>query len=491
MSGKAVQTLRVFSTATRKKVRFEPRVEGAVSMYVCGPTVYDVPHLGHGRTALTYDIIRRYLTWRGFTVTLASNVTDIDDKIIARASAEGRSEPEVAAEFTAAYDKEMQRLDVLPPDSQPHATQFVPQMLEVISQLMEQGLAYAVPQRGVYMSVESVAGYGGLAGRTIEQMLQDAGSRVDIDPHKRSPLDFALWRAAEPGEPAWDTPWGSGRPGWHTECVAMSLAALGEGFDVHGGGDDLVFPHHQNEWAQVEALGKNFARYWLHSAMVNVGGQKMAKSVGNFTNLSEAIDEVGPRAVRMAVLQTHYRKAMEMDKPSLAAAAVAVDRLDAFARRVRVAGLAAGRAITTSETYVEIMDRFVEVMNDDFATPAATDLAFTTLRKVNAALDAASAPPTDTSTDPAATDPAADTFIAPAAQAVIDIFEVLGISTTAAADGDASDTDADPEIERLVAAREQARSDKDFAKADEIREQLSAQDVVIEDTPAGVTWRKM
>ena len=510
MSGKAVQTLRIFSTAIRKKVRFEPRVEGAVSMYVCGPTVYDVPHLGHGRTALTYDIIRRYLIWRGFTVTLASNVTDIDDKIIARASAEGRSEPEVAAEFTAAYDKEMQRLDVLPPDSRPHATQFVPQMLEVISQLLDQGLAYAVPQRGVYMSVESVAGYGGLAGRTIEQMLQDAGSRVDVDPNKRSPLDFALWRAADPGEPAWDTPWGSGRPGWHTECVAMSLAALGEGFDIHGGGDDLVFPHHQNEWAQVEALGKDFARYWLHSAMVNVGGQKMAKSVGNFTNLSEAIDEVGSRAVRMAVLQTHYRKAMEMDKPSLAAAAVAVDRLDAFARRVRVAGLmadaaadqaavdqvavdqvAAGRAITTSETYVEIMDRFVEVMNDDFATPAATDLAFSTLRKVNAALDAASAPAAGASTDPAATDSAADTFIAPAAQAVTDIFEVLGISTTAAADGDASDAGADPEIERLVAAREQARSDKDFAKADEIREQLSAQGVVIEDTPTGATWRKM
>ncbi len=487
-------------------------------MYVCGPTVYDVPHLGHGRTALTYDTIRRYFIWHGFKVTMASNITDIDDKIIARALEEDRSEPEVAIEFTAAYDLEMQRLEVLAPDSRPHATQFIPQMLEVITQLIEQGVAYAVPERGVYMSVEAVSGYGELAGRNTDQLLEDAGSRVEIDPYKRSPLDFALWRAAQEGEPAWETPWGRGRPGWHTECVAMSQAALGEGFDIHGGGDDLVFPHHQNEWAQAQALGQEFARYWVHSAMVNVGGKKMAKSVGNFTNLSEAIDEVGPRAVRMAVLQAHYRKAMEMDTASLKAAAAAVERIDAFARRVVAADAtrdvdiemvaeelaqfdALGDADATRPDYAQIMRRFAAVMDDDFATPTALDIAFSTMRMVNAALDR---------NDPDAGDNSAASSTVQAAQAVIDIFSVLGLTPvigseqggedgtasagtvgTGAASASAADAGlAVPEIERLIADRKQARADKDFAKADTIRDELAAAGVVIEDTPAGATWRR-
>ncbi len=472
-------TLNIHNTATRTKVAFEPRVTGEVSMYVCGPTVYDVPHLGHGRTALTYDVIRRYLTWRGFKVTLASNITDIDDKIIARAIKEGRSEPEVATEFTATYDREMQRLEVLAPDSRPHATQFIAQMLEVIGQLIEQGVAYAVPERGVYMSVETVRDYGQLAGRSTDQLLEDAGSRVEIDPHKRSPLDFALWRAAQESEPAWETPWGRGRPGWHTECVAMSLAALGEGFDIHGGGDDLVFPHHQNEWAQVQALGQEFARYWVHSAMVNVGGKKMAKSVGNFTNLSEAIDEVGPRAVRMAVLQTHYRKAMEMDTTSLRAAAAAVERLDAFARRVATAAGfdALGDADPTQLDYAELMKRFTAAMDDDFATPTAVDIAFSAIRKVNADLDLSAQTGN-------ALDAASSTV--QAAQAVIDIFSVLGLT---AATNAGQDGLAGSEIERLISDREQARADKDFAKADDIRDELAAVGVVIEDTPAGTSWR--
>ena len=286
-------TLFIFDTMERLMVQFTPRSDGEVSMYVCGPTVYDVPHLGHGRTALTYDVIRRYLEWTGLRVTVASNVTDIDDKIIARAQREESTEPDVAARFTLAYDEQMDRLGVIPPDSRPHATQFIDGMIEIIKELVDVGAAYVVPEKGVYFSVADIAEIGHLAGRTLDQLLEDAGQRVDVDEDKKSPLDFALWKSAKPEEPSWDTPWGLGRPGWHTECVAMSLSALGPGFDIHGGGDDLCFPHHQNEWAQVAATGREFARHWIHSAMVNVSGEKMSKSLGNFTNLEEAIDNAG------------------------------------------------------------------------------------------------------------------------------------------------------------------------------------------------------
>ncbi|MDG2114660.1 MAG: cysteine--tRNA ligase, partial [Actinomycetota bacterium] len=376
--------LQIYDTMQRRKVPFEPRTAGQVSMYVCGPTVYDVPHLGHGRTALTYDVIRRYLSWDGYEVIVASNVTDIDDKIIARAEREGRTEPEVSAEYTQAYDDEMDKLGVLPSESRPHATQFIDGMVGIISDLIERGAAYEVPGKGVYFSVAGLTEYGRLAGRTLDQLLEDAGSRVDVDLDKRSPLDFALWKAAKPGEPTWDTPWGEGRPGWHTECVAMSLSALGAGFDIHGGGDDLTFPHHQNEWAQVEATGQPFARHWVHSAMVNVGGEKMSKSLGNFTNLAEAIDWSGARALRLLALQTHYRRAMEMGRDSLAAAGEAVKRLDAFYRRLSAADV----DLESDELDEEGLAAFRASMDDDFGTPGAVDAAFTLVRQANAAIDA-------------------------------------------------------------------------------------------------------
>ena len=350
-------------------------------MYVCGPTVYDVPHLGHGRTGATYDMIRRYLEWRCYTVTVASNVTDIDDKIIARAEDEGRTEPDVAAEFTAAYDQQMERLGIIAAESRPHATQFIDGMIDIIYDLVERDAAYVVPEKGFYFSVVGLSDYGRLAGRSLSQLLDDAGQRVDVDTDKRSPLDFALWKAAKPGEPSWQTPWGVGRPGWHTECVAMSLSALGPDFDIHGGGDDLCFPHHQNEWAQVTATGP-FARHWVHSAMVNVAGEKMSKSLGNFTNLAEAIDSSGPRALRLLALQTHYRRAMEMGRGALSAASTAVERLDAFHRRMSTSDI----DLTGGETIPESIDAFTASMNDDFGTPAALDQAFS-LVEANSDLD--------------------------------------------------------------------------------------------------------
>ncbi|MEM9038217.1 MAG: cysteine--tRNA ligase, partial [Actinomycetota bacterium] len=301
-------TVRLFDTRRRTKVDLEPRTPGTVSMYVCGPTVYDVPHLGHARTALTYDVLRRYLEWRGLEVVHVSNVTDIDDKIIARAAAEGRTEPEVASEYTKVYVDQLDALDILPPTVRPHATEFVDGMVEVIEQLVDDGKAYVIEGSGVYFDVPGLDGYGSLSGRTVEQLLEGAGSRVDVDDEKRSPLDFALWKSAKPNEPTWDTPWGAGRPGWHTECVAMAGKILGEDFDIHGGGDDLTFPHHENELAQAAALCQGFATFWVHSAMINVSGEKMSKSLGNFTTLGDVLERYDPRALRLLLLQTHYRR---------------------------------------------------------------------------------------------------------------------------------------------------------------------------------------
>lgn len=456
-------------------------------MYVCGPTVYDVPHLGHGRTALTYDVIRRYLTWRGYEVTVVSNVTDIDDKIIARAAEVGSTEPELAARYRAAYDAEMARLDIISPNSQPHATDAIDEMIDIIARLVELDAAYVVPERGVYFAVESVAGYGRLAGRNITQLLTDAGSRVDVDEGKRSPLDFALWKAAKPGEPTWPTPWGEGRPGWHTECVAMSMGALGAGFDIHGGGDDLTFPHHQNEWAQVEAMGEEFARYWVHSAMVNVAGKKMAKSEGNFTNLSDAIDHAGALALRMAVLQTHYRNTMEMGADALTAAGNAIGRLANFAERAAgvvepevldgFATLHAAQAELVGEP-AALLEGFTGAMDDDFGTPSALDVGFGALREANAAIEAGGADDR--------------THVAALVSVVATVFGTLGVSLRSLLDDgpDAEDVLVNGvPVDELLLRRLQLREDGDYPAADAVRDQLADAGVVIKDLPDGTsTW---
>ncbi len=452
----------------RQKVPFVPRAEGEVAMYVCGPTVYDLPHLGHGRTALTYDMIRRYLTWTGLRVLVASNVTDIDDKIIVRAEQEGRTEPDVAAEFTAKYDEQMERLGILPPDSRPHATQFIDGMIDIISQLIDRGAAYVVEDKGVYFSVGNLSEYGRLAGRTLDQLLDDAGQRVDVDTDKKSPLDFALWKSAKPGEPSWFTPWGVGRPGWHTECVAMALSALGTGFDFHGGGDDLCFPHHQNEWAQVTAMGQQFARYWVHSAMVNVAGEKMSKSLGNFTNLAEAIDTAGPRALRLLALQTHYRRAMEMGRDALMAADAAVNRLDAFHRRMVTANV----DLNGGELHEASIAAFRLAMDDDFSTPTALDNAFSLIRSANSDLD---------NSDLVAAGLKSRT--------AVEMFAVLGIEI-GSQEAETNVGPTDQEIEDLLELRAQARAEKDFATADRIRDELASAGVVIEDSANGVVWHR-
>src|SRR3954447_18285499 len=336
--------VRIHDSLARRAVELTTREPGRVSMYVCGPTVYDVPHVGHGRTAVVYDVVRRYLEWLGNAVTFVGNVTNVEDKIIARAAAEGTSERELADRYEQAYWDELERLNVRRPDDVPRATEFIAPMIELIAELVASGHAYVIEGEGVYFSVPSYARYGDLSGRRLDDLLEGAGARVEVDEQKRSPVDFALWKAAKPGEPDWESPWGRGRPGWHIECSAMSLQILGEDFDLHGGGDDLIFPHHENERAQAEAAGHPFSRHWIHSGVVEIGGEKMSKSLGNFTTLGEALDEYGARAFRLAVLQTHYRSKTELGPKELGAAREAADRLDALVRRAGAAGIAADNA---------------------------------------------------------------------------------------------------------------------------------------------------
>ena len=454
-------TVRLYDTRARAKVDLETRAPGRVSMYVCGPTVYDVPHIGHGRTVLVYDVIRRYLRWRGFDVTFVSNITDIEDKIIARAHETGATEPDLARRFEAAYWEQTDRLGVERPDHTPHATEYVDTMLERVGELVADGHAYVVPGRGVYFDVPSDPDYGALPHQRLSQLLASAGARVEVDDAKRHPVDFALWKTAKPGEPAWDSPWGPGRPGWHIECSTMALDLLGEGFDVHGAGNDLVFPHNENERAQAEAAGHPYARHWLHSGMVEVGGEKMAKSLGNFRTLADALDMHGPRAFRLAVLQTHYRKATDLGDGELTAAASAVHRLDALARRAAAAGVDAGMGLDP-----ETEARFRAEMDDDFGSPGAVAAIFDAVSAANQAIDEGDL-----------------ARAAPLVAAVVELVGVLGVPVNTGADTDA-------EIDALVARRDAARAAGDYDTADRVRADLAARGIVLEDASQGTGWHR-
>jgi len=457
--------LRIHDTMAAREVEFVPRVPGRASMYVCGPTVYDVPHIGHGRTAIVFDVMQRYLEWSGMTVTYVSNVTNVDDRIIARAARESASEQDVAQRYEAEYWLQLDRLGVRPPDEVPRATEFVDEMVTLISELISRGHAYVIEGEGVYFQVDSYADYGALSHRKLDDLLEGAGARVDVDEQKRSPVDFAVWKAAKPGEPDWDSPWGRGRPGWHIECSAMSLEILGEDFDLHGGGDDLVFPHHENERAQAEAAGHPFARHWVHSGMVEVGGEKMSKSLGNFTTLADAIDSHGARAFRLAVLQVHYRSRTELGPPEMAAAGEAVERLDALIRRATGAGIDFAVAPPDEAT----VSAFRTAMDNDFGTPAAVAAIFDAVKRANVAIDRG-----DRGT--------AGILVA----TVRDLSSVLGleVGVTTASDDDAAEIDA------MVAARVAARTAKDFAEADRIRDELAARGITLEDTAGGTIWHR-
>jgi cysteinyl-tRNA synthetase len=441
-----------------------------VSMYVCGPTVYDLPHLGHGRFSLVFDVLRRYLLFSGFDVHYVSNITDVDDNIIKRAAREGRSEPEVAAEYEARWWEAMDALGVLHPDDSPHATGYIEDMIQLVGDLLEKGVAYETSD-GVYLDVGQVDGYGLLARQSLDSL--QAGARVESNDEKRSPLDFAIWKKAKEGEPAWDAPWGAGRPGWHTECVVMSLDLLGDGFDLHGGGQDLAFPHHENERAQAVAEGRPFARHWVHNGWVMVGDEKMSKSLGNFTSLTDLTERSDARAYRLLVLRSHYRSPIEVSAQTIADAEKALERLDGLARRFGLGDvLAAGRGYVVEETDAAEADAgaltaFHARMDDDLDTPGALAGVFELVTAAHSAADAGNT---------------ADGHRLAATAAVL--VAALGVPLRAA------DTEVDAESAQLVAQRDQARRDKDFARADALRDELVARGWTVEDTAVGTAIRR-
>ena len=447
--------IRLFDTATGAVRPLELREPGKVSMYVCGPTVYGPAHLGHGRFSLVFDILRRYLEWTGLDVTYVSNVTDIDDKIIARGLADGIAPAQVAKTWEKKWKQAMRAINVSPPTHDPHATDYVEQMVALITDLIENDAAY-VAADGVYFSPSVVDDYGLLARQSLDSL--QAGARVEVDDTKRTPVDFALWKLVKPGEPSWPSPWGDGRPGWHTECVVMALDLLGEGFDIHGGGQDLAFPHHENERAQAVADGKRFAGHWVHNGFVEVGGEKMSKSLNNFTDLLDLTRKHDARAYRLLVLRAHYRSPVEVTETSVADASKALERLDTFARRT---------VDLDATPDADLLQQFRTAMDNDLDTPRVMDAVFTAVRRANQALDMDDV---DTA--------------GPLAAAVR---EMCGAAGLVLAGGRAAVPD---DVRAIVAEMDAARAAKDFARSDELRSDLTAKGWIVEAMAAGTTVRR-
>ena len=445
------------------------RDEGRVGIYLCGPTVYDLPHLGHGRHALVWDVLRRWLAFEGLEVDFVSNVTDIDDKIINRAAREETSEEAVATRFEDEWWRALDALGVAPPTHAPHATAYVAPMIEAIAVLIERDVAYRTDD-GVYFDVSRVADYGRLSGQSTESLR--SGARVEADEAKRSPLDFALWKAAKPGEPTWEAPFGAGRPGWHTECVVMSLELLGEGFDLHCGGLELKFPHHENERAQASALGRPFARHWGHHGWVMVGEEKMSKSLGNFTSLTDLLATTDPRAYRLLVLRSHYRSPLEVTPETIADAERSLERLDALARRFSLAPLAGERVELASDYDFsgpagQLRGRITSAIEDDLDTPQAVAKLFDATSQANVMADRG---------DPRGA--------AQLARAIAALFGAMGLRLHAS-DDEVDETSAD-----LLAQREAARAAGDYSEADRLRDVLAGHGWLIEDTPSGSVLRR-
>ena len=469
---------RVFNTLTRGKEDLAPLHAGLVRMYVCGVTVYDLSHIGHGRSAIVFDVMRRYLKHRGHAVKFIKNFTDIDDKIILKANQEGVSAQEISERYIEEYRTDMASLGVAPADIEPKATEHVPQMIALIERLIAKGVAYPV-EGDVYFEVRRFPGYGKLSGKNLEEL--QAGARVEVDERKRDPMDFALWKATKPGEPSWKSPWGQGRPGWHIECSAMAMQYLGEVLDVHGGGEDLIFPHHENEIAQSEAAtGKPFARYWLHNGFVNLAAEKMSKSLGNTLTIKDLVRRHDPEALRLYLLGTHYRHPLEFGDERIVEAGRALARLQSLkdeADRIASRGTPApGPDHGLFDEVAAHRARFEAAMDDDFNTPQALGVLFDLARVLHAARDQV-----------AQGTAGAGAFLLGVGELVM-LARVLGLLEGARKEA-AVDPQLKARIESLVYLRQEARRQRDFGEADRLRDELSRLGVVLEDTRDGTTWK--
>ena len=482
-------TLRIYNTQSRKKEEFHPLREGKVGIYVCGITAYDVCHVGHARSAVVFDVITRYLRYRGFDVTYVKNFTDVDDKIIDRARREKAGIDVIAERYIREHDEDMEALGVARPTFAPRATENIDGMIRLVTDLLEKHLAYPVGG-DIFYAVERFPGYGKLSGRNLEDML--AGARIDVNEKKRNPLDFVLWKASKEGEPWWESPWGRGRPGWHLECSVMSRRYLGETFDIHGGGEDLIFPHHENEIAQSEgATGSTLARYWVHNGFVRVNSEKMSKSLGNFFTIRDILQQYHPEVLRLFLLQSHYRSPVDFSDAALNEARQGMNRFYSTLELLR--DIAAGVTETAAEPAKKdgemaaelqaLRERFVESMDDDFNTARAIGHLFDAIRLVNTSL---------AEKKPVVSRGA---FVQ-AEKTLREIGSVLGLFGQEADDYLRQDRDRESgkrgldvaEIERLIAERRDARAAKGWQRADEIRKDLAARGVILRDTPDTTTW---
>jgi cysteinyl-tRNA synthetase len=480
--------IKLYNTATHKKEDFLPLEEGKVGLYVCGVTVYDLCHIGHARSTIVFDVLARYLQARGFEVTHVRNFTDIDDKIIERARQLGKPPEDLAIEFIEAFYEDMGALGVLKADVEPKATEHIDHMIDMIKTLIDKGFAY-VEEGDVFYSIEKFEDYGGLSGRRLEDMR--AGSRVAVDEKKRHPMDFVLWKGAKPGEPQWSSPWGPGRPGWHLECSVMSNHYLGPTFDIHGGGEDLVFPHHENERAQsVAANDAPFARYWIHNGFVTVESEKMSKSLGNFLTIRDALKNYHPQVLRLFLLSKHYRSPLDFSKKDVLALQTGLVRIYRTLERLeKLIGPYAEKSeayagVLSDEQSVPFLREFIQFMDDDLNTAGALGLLFEKVKEMNKLMDThGDNPPQDLLGQ-----------LEEERHHLLSAAHVLGSLEEGPEDffsglSGYAETIDENEVERLIEERITARAEKDWAKADAIRNRLDEMGVVLEDGPQGTTWR--
>jgi len=452
--------MKVFNTLSGQKEEFSPQGD-EVRMYVCGVTPYDDAHIGHAMSYIVFDAIRRYLQFRGYKVKYVQNITDIDDKTIDRANQLGISTRELAEKYTNSYFDDMDALNIGRADIYPRATEEIPKIIEVIQGLIDKGYAYAA-QGSVYFRVRNVADYGKLAHRSLESMM--AGARIEAGEEKEHPMDFVLWKASKPGEPSWESPWGQGRPGWHIECSAMSLKYLGDTLDIHGGGQDLIFPHHENEIAQSESFTgkKPFVKYWLHNGLLQLGEDKMSKSLGNLITIKEALSKYSPDAIRLFVLSSHYRSPLTYSEEGLEAAERGAERL-----RQAAHGEGEGERVDRRAATDIYRQRFIEAMDDDFNTPQALATLFDLARDINRAGEAG--------------------FKAVEARETLK--ELAGILGLTLKEPGMPLLDAEPFIDLLISTRDQLREAKQWQLADDIRAKLAELGIALEDTPKGTVWK--
>ena len=473
--------LKIYNTLTGKKEAFVPIQKDTVKMYVCGPTVYDTSHIGHARSVVVFDMIFRWLTCIGYAVTYVRNFTDVDDKIIKKSNETGEACPAITEKYIDEFHNEMDALNVLRPTMAPKATEHIDHIIEFVKKLIDRGKAYAVDDGNVYFSIDAFENYGRLSGRNPEDMR--AGARIAVDEKKKNPLDFTLWKPAKPGEPYWESPWGNGRPGWHIECSAMSHEYLGEGFDIHGGGKDLIFPHHENEIAQSEALfGTRFVKYWIHNGFVDINHEKMSKSLGNFTMIKDVLERYSPEVIRMFLLSKHYRSPIDYSEQSMHEVSMGLDRIYGFLERLENQGIQ-----PEGSENGPMWEAFTEAMNDDFNSAKALAAVFDTVKKGNKRLDEA----------PDELDDSVTADLTQVRKDMADIAGILGIFLKSPSDWFADKKEkgvaemaVDPAtVEALIAERTRARKDRNFARADEIRDQLQQMNIVLEDGASGTTWR--